>query len=113
MIVFNKNGDIQNQLNKKVDDDFLDKCRKSAKLFNKDENIKWTYLKAREDYIKECKNKGKDKISCVNCEFSTVECYTNFLGRWTDYIRCLVKKKYIIFEKWTAKNCKYYSRRED
>ena len=113
MIAFNKNGDIQNQLNKKVDDDFLDKCRKSAKLFNKDENIKWTYLKAREDYIKECKNKGKDKKSCVNCEFRTVEYFFNFLGGWTDCTLCLVKKEYIIFEKWTAKNCKYYTRQED
>ena len=113
MIVFNKNGDTQNQLNKKVDDDFLDKCKKSAELFNKDENIKWTYLKAREDYIKECKNKGKDKISCVNCEFSTIERCTNFLGIWTDCIRCLVKKKDMMFGIWTAKKCKYYTRRED
>ena len=71
------------------------------------EENKWTYIKARKDYIKEC-----EKPSCCNCEFSTVESYTT-LGRWVDYICCLVKKKYIRFEKYTAKNCKYYTRREN
>ena len=39
------------------------------------EENKWTYIKARKDYIKEC-----EKPSCCNCEFSTVESYTTLGG---------------------------------
>lgn len=112
MIVFDKDGDIRKKANKKVDDEFLDKCRKSAELFNKDEE--WSYEKARDDYIKECRlNEKPVKISCENCKFHTTEYHWGLLGTLIFDMRCLVKEKYITFEGFTAKNCKYYTRRGD
>ena len=57
---------------------------------------KWTLFSAKVDYAK--RNK-----SCNNCKFANDEHYT----------RCMVfnPARYIIFPKFKAKKCKYYTNR--
>ena len=57
---------------------------------------KWTLSSAKADYA----NRNK---SCNNCEFANTRCYTS----------CMVSKptRCIIFPKFKAKKCKYYTNR--